>query len=600
MIAGQAAGVFEQCAECGEPIEQRPGGRRREYCSARCRMRAKRKRDAGATLFRFPRQRSSAGSTENPGPPEPPAGKLRRCSPADPPPVPAISPTGSVANPARVIAEWARECLRVPTGPLAGQPFEIADWQEAWLRGALAPGTREAGLSIARKNGKSALVAVAALAFLVGPLNRPNWRGVCTSLTGALAAEMRDAIRQTAEAAYPPLPVKVLRTPNAGRADGLNGARLDFLAADKASGHAAGADLAIIDEGGLLPEPKRGLWAAVRSCISGRNGRFWAISVRGDGPMFDELAGRAGDPAVHWTEYAAAPDAALDDPDAWAAANPGLATGIKSASYMADTARAALANPADQPKFRSLDLNLAESPDRQMIVAPGDWRACLADELPPRDGRCVIGWDLGGSASMSAVVALWPANGRMEVWAALPDTPDLASRGQADGVGALYSRMLAAGELALYPGRVVPASQFLLDALTRLAGGQAILAIGADRFRRAEAEEALDRAGVMLPVAWRGTGASATADGSHDVRAFQAAVIAGRVRCAPSLVMTAAIAESELRFDNAGNPALHKGRQRARIDALQAAVIACGLAAMPAAAATAGRMGYAGVVGGLR
>ena len=98
-----------------------------------------------------------------------------------------------------VVAEWAAEVLKVPTGPLRGQPFRIAGWQRDFLSAALGPGVREAGLSVARKNGKSGLIAALLLAYLAGPLNAQLWRGIVVSLTGALAGELRDAIDQTAE-----------------------------------------------------------------------------------------------------------------------------------------------------------------------------------------------------------------------------------------------------------------------------------------------------------------------------------------------------------------------------------------------------------------
>lgn len=73
------------------------------------------------------------------------------------------------------IRDWAEATLRVPAGPLRGQPLRLGKWQVGWLRGALAPDTHEAGLSVARKNGKSGLVAVALLAHLSGPANVPQW-----------------------------------------------------------------------------------------------------------------------------------------------------------------------------------------------------------------------------------------------------------------------------------------------------------------------------------------------------------------------------------------------------------------------------------------
>ena len=221
-------------------------------------------------------------------------------------PSPAPPSWESLADPAGAVVAWAAATLKVPTGPLRGQPFRIVDWQEDFLRDALAPGVREAGLSVSRKNGKSGVIAALLLAYLAGPLNRPEWRGIVTSMTGELAKELRHAIELTAATAN--LPIRVFRSPTPGRVEGLHGSRVDILAADKATGNAVGADIALIDEAGLLDESKRDLWNAVLSSVSGRDGRLVCISIRGDGPMFRELGERAADPAVVWHEYAAPTD----------------------------------------------------------------------------------------------------------------------------------------------------------------------------------------------------------------------------------------------------------------------------------------------------
>ena len=479
------------------------------------------------------------------------------------------------ADPAGAVAGWARSTLKVPTGPKRGEPFVIDDWQLDFLRDALAPGVREAGLSVARKNGKSGAIAAVLLAYLAGPLNRPEWRAIVVSMTGELAKELRHAIELTAATAG--LPIRVFKSPTPGRIEGEAGARVDILAADKATGAAVGADIALIDEAGLLDEAKRDLWNQVLSSVSGRDGRLICISIRGDGPMFRELGERAADPSVCWHEYAAPEDCELDDRGAWTAANPGLASGIKSERYMADMARRALASPADQRSFRSHDLNAPVDPGREMICSLADWRACLTDDPPERDGECVLGFDLGGSASMTALAAIWPRSGRMEAWGAFPAVPDALARGAADGVGGLYQQMVDRGEVTLYGGRVTPVAEFLADCAARLAG-ERIIAAGADRFRKAEAIQALESAGLRWPMQWRGQGASAVADGSHDVRSFQKRTIGRRLAAASSLLMASAISESAIDYDALGNPRLDKGRARGRIDALSAAVIAAGLA----------------------
>lgn len=483
----------------------------------------------------------------------------------------------STGTPAQQLVEWAESTLVVPDGLLRGQPFRIDQWQREFLEAALGEGIREAGLSVARKNGKSGLIAVLLLGFLIGPLHRPRWRGVVTAMTGDLAKELRTAIMATAEISGLLGHLQERVSPTPGRIIGPAGTRLDLLAADKATGHGIGADLAVIDEAGLMAENQRNLFNAMLSCVSGRDGRTVCISIQGDGPMFRELGERADDPAVVWHCYQPDARAALDDEEAWHAGNPGLRSGIKSLQYMRDMSRRALAAPSNAATFRAYDLNLPQDPSREVIVMPDQWDRCVVAEPPERDGECVVGIDLGGSTSMTAAAAVWPATGRMEVWAAFPSEPSLRERGASDGVQNLYVTMAEAGELRTWPGLVTPVPEFLLEVQDRLSG-ENILEVGADRYRRAEAMQAMADAGISWPMVWRGQGASATADGSHDVRAFQRAVLSGWLRCPHSMLMIQAIASSAVVRDPRGNPALDKSRSRGRIDALSAAVIAAGLA----------------------
>ena len=469
---------------------------------------------------------------------------------------------------------WAESELVIPSGPLRGRPFKIDDWQFDFLLDAHT--ARESGLSVARKNGKSGLIAAYLLGYLDGPLNFEDFRGVVCSVTGELAKELRLAMRLTAEASG--LEIDDRSTPTPGQIFGRNGSQVKFLASDKATGHAIGADIALIDEAGLLGEDKRELWNAILTSTSGRDGRLMCISIQALGPMFAELRDRAEDVAVAWHEYTTPLGMAIDDPAGWALSNPGLASGIKSESYMVDMARRALSSPADQPSFRAYDLNQPQEPGVEPLCTLSDWLGCIRppDQLPPRAGGCVVGIDLGGSSSMCALVAFWPSTGRAEAFAAFPAIPGLVERGKADGVGNLYARMEDRGELRTYPGRVTPIAPFLEDCAGALEGEHVIVA-GADRFRRAEALQAMADAGVSWSMEWRGQGAAATADGSHDVRAFQRYVLRSYWAMVESLVFESAVSKSQIRRDGAGNPALERATTRGRIDVCQAAVIAAGL-----------------------
>ena len=66
-------------------------------------------------------------------------------------------------------------CL-IPEGSKVGQPFKLLDFQRKFVLGVYdnPEGTSRAYLSVARKNGKSALIAAIVLAHLVGPEAKQN------------------------------------------------------------------------------------------------------------------------------------------------------------------------------------------------------------------------------------------------------------------------------------------------------------------------------------------------------------------------------------------------------------------------------------------
>ena len=479
-------------------------------------------------------------------------------------------------DPAGAVAAWSEARLTIPPGhPRAGEAMKLPGYGLAFLRDVFRPGVREGLLCCARKNSKSAICAVWLLACLCGPLRRLGWRaGVC-SISKLKAAELKVQCEQIAIASNL-RGLKFRRSPAPGRIESAWGA-VDILSSEGTSGASSGFDLAIIDEIGLLKPRDRDLVASMRSSISARDGKFVSLSVFGSSPFIPEILERRGDRGLVVHLFQAGEKARLDDEDAWRAANPGIAAGIKSATYMADEARRVAITTSDQSSFRALDMNRPAVPSTELLVSVDDFLDCETEELPAREGPAFVGVDLGSSASMSAAVAYWPGTYRMETWCAFPDTPLLAARGSADGVGDLYARALEMGELMTFPGRITPAHDFLAVVLDALQGAD-VHVIGADRFRRAEAEGTFEVAKIPWRRAWRGVGASATADGSFDVRSFQSAIIERRIKLLPSVLFPSAIGSCTLRRDAAGNPAIHKAKAIARIDLVSAGAIATGLA----------------------
>ena len=200
-------------------------------------------------------------------------------------PIPPVVAVVDHKNPVSALAAWSQKTLIVPPGhPLSGQPMALPDFAVNWLTESWA--AHESALSTARKNAKSAICAILALGYLVGPLRRPGWRGAIASLDKGKAGELRRQVKEIAEASN--LDVKIRRSPYPGVIESETGS-LDTLSADRLSGHSSGYDLCLIDETGLFPLRARELLAGLRSSVSARNGQTRHISIRGDSPLFREI-----------------------------------------------------------------------------------------------------------------------------------------------------------------------------------------------------------------------------------------------------------------------------------------------------------------------
>lgn len=479
------------------------------------------------------------------------------------------------------LIEWIGG-LEVHQGEHAGSRMRevIQPFQRRFLRGlARHP---EAALTMGRGNGKTMLAAAIAAACIAGPLAVPHGEVILVCPTYALAernfAHILAFLRRRIDRDRRRW--SLTQTTNVARlVDRQAGTRLSALSSAPTSLHGYAPSLVIADEPAQWrPTRADAMIAALRTALGKQPwSRLIAIGTRSPDP--DHWHSRmlyAGGSGVYAQIHAADPDE-----------SPYLLRQIRRANPMIDvitSLRVELLRARDNARLHGgeelaqwlslrLNLGVTGTTSRDPIVAPDDWLACVAAVPPPPQGPVAVGMDLGGSTSMTALVAYWPETGRLEARGAFPAVPPLRERAARDGAGRLYELMVRRGEIELYPGRVTPVGPFLRAQARRLQGHEVALAV-ADRYRQAEAEQALAAAGVAWPVEWRAVGSGQ--HGSADLRAFQAAVYDSHLASAPSLLMESAIAESQVEYDRRGNVSLGRARQRGRIDALQAAVLAVG------------------------
>lgn len=472
------------------------------------------------------------------------------------------------------------QSLRIPEGPKAGKPLRLAPFQRQFIRGALKKSTAVAVLSVGRGNGKSALTAGLALGELIGAWDRQPRREI---LAAARTREQAKIIFQYMFGLATSLPDEVQEQLHWRRApyveieyDGDGGGHIvRCIAADPKNALGTSPTLAIMDERGHWPADKGDdLEAALLSGLGKRNGRAVIISTS----AADDTASLSHwidepPPNTYVQEHRPAPGLPADDFDSLLIANPGCKYGIGSTpAWLHEQAKRAIARGGQAlSSFRLYNRNERVSDDRRdVLLTVDDWLSAETAELPPREGGCVVGVDLGGSASMSAAAFYWPNTGRLEAVAAFPTVPTLAHRSQRDGVRDRYVEMAERGELVTMGERVVPAAEFLTAVMDRL-GGAPVTCLTADRYRQSEFMDAMQGAGLAVPVVWRGMGWK---DGAEDCERFRAAVFDGLVSVAPSLLLRSAFADAVTVKDVSGNAKLAKARSTGRIDAAAATILA--------------------------
>ena len=488
--------------------------------------------------------------------------------------------------------------LKLVGGDHDGQPFTVLPWERRFIFGAFR--TRgAAALSVARGNGKSALVGAIATAVVdpAGPLHGNRRECICVAASFQQSRIIFEDVLSFLGQRYDIKKRDTWRLQDSANSATVefrpSGARVRCFGSDPSKAHGLRPYLALLDEPAQWDGHKSArMYAAMRTSLGKQpNSKLIALGTR---PELDDhwfsvlLAGGASYSQNHTTDK--------DDPPfhrrTWNKANPSLSHLPSLLAELQDEARIARKDPALLASFRSLRLNQGVSDVlRSLLLDAGLWESIEGD-VPPT-GRPVWGVDLGTSAAQSAVAAYWPS-GRLAALAAFPTVPGLAERGLRDGCGRLYQDCADRGELIQCGGNAVSVHALLQAALDRFGPPTAL---ASDRWRESELRDALTAAGVpSASLELRGMGYK---DGGEDVRFFRRACAEGKVTPVRSLLMTAAMSEARTIGDPAGNHKLAKNteggrRGMARDDAAAAAILAVSLGARRHAKPAGG--GYLGSV----
>lgn len=263
----------------------------------------------------------------------------------------------------RVVAFIHKYC-RVPEGEKIGQPIKLDPFQIKFIIAIYDNpyGTHSAYLSIARKNGKTALIAALLLAHLAGPEAVQNSQIVSGAQSKDQAAVIFELAVKMIELDQDLCRVISVK-PSGKRLVGLSkNVLFRALAAEGKTAHGLSPVLAILDEVGQIVGPTDKFVSAITTAQGAyTNPLLIAISTQSptDADLFStwiDAQKNAPDPRVVCHVYAAPDDCELDDKKAWAAANPALGV-FRSIDDVTKQAKQAIKLPANEPEFRNLILN---------------------------------------------------------------------------------------------------------------------------------------------------------------------------------------------------------------------------------------------------
>lgn len=449
---------------------------------------------------------------------------------------------------------------------------------------------RRAILSIARKNGKSALIAALALVHLIGPEAIPNGEIYSAANDRAQAAQVFKMAAQMVRA--DPELSALLRIVDSTKTIACysNGSAYQAISAEAGTKHGLNPSMVIFDE--LAQAKSRELYDVLDTAMGARaEPLFVSISTQSNDPehIFSKLIDdglNANDPTTVCHLYAVPEECEnVFDPKVWKLANPALGDFRDLADFKALASRAQRM-PAEEPKFRNLYLNQRVAPVSSLISRK-EWTACEGDATIADGEDVYLGLDLSSTTDLTALVMVSAADpGKVQAFLWKPED-HLEEHSDRDfgGGNRRYVEWKNAGYLLTTPGRSIDKG-LVAEFIAGICQRYAVRGMAYDRWRMEDLLREFDRIGFaahkdgekgdgLRLVPW-GQGFK---DMAPAVDAFEVAVMERKLIQPRNPVLTWNIANAVAVTDPAGNRKIDKDKARFRIDGAVALTMAVGLKA---------------------
>lgn len=474
----------------------------------------------------------------------------------------------------KVCAFIERYCV-TPEGEHVGQPIKLAPFQKKFINAVYdnKHGTRRAYLSIARKNGKSALVAGILLAHLVGPEAQLNSQIVSGAQSRDQAALVFNLAAKMVQLS-PELSGIVRIVPSGKRLIGLPlNVEYRALAADGTTAHGLSPILAILDETGQVRGSQNDFVDAITTAQGAHKAPLLLVistQAANDADLLSQWlddAEKSKDPRIVSHVYAAKPGADVLDKAAWKAANPALGI-FRSLEDLEEQAKQAARMPSAENTFRNLILNQRVSTVTPFI-SKNVWDSNSGRVVDFGDTKVWAGLDLSARTDLTALVIIGKIAG---VWHVVPHfwTPESGLHDRAKRDRQPYDVWARQDYLHTTPGATVD-YEFVAQDMAAILSELNVQAIAYDRWRITLLQKEFDTLGIDLPLVECGQGFK---DMSPAIDTLESELLNGRVAHGNHPVLTMCAANAVISKDAAGNRKLDKHKATGRIDGMVAMAMA--------------------------
>ena len=475
------------------------------------------------------------------------------------------------------IVAFIESYCKIPEGAQVGQPMKLMKFQKQFILDVYdnPHGTSRAYLSVARKNGKSALIAAVALAHIVGPEAKQNSQ----IISGARSRDQASLVFKLAEKMVrlsPELSKIVRIVPSQKMLIGLVcNVEYKAISAESGTAHGLSPRLAILDEVGQVRGPHDAFIEAIETAQGAHNDPLLiAISTQAatDGDLFSvwlDDAAVAGDKRIVSHLHTAPKDCEILDKKAWQVANPALGK-FRSLQDIKDFAQQADRLPAKANSFRWLFLNQrieAQSP----FLSRAEWEANAAPPDVEVGDVVFAGLDLSASRDLTALVLVFPKDGKFHIvphfW-----LPEDGLRDKAQSEKVPWDVWADQGYLTTISGPVIQ-PEVIAMAVAEVAKEYDLHLLAYDRWRISDFKRELDNIGAQIPMQPFGQGFKDMAPAVDKLEQL----VAERKLChAGHPLLNMCAAGAVVQSDPAGNRKLHKAKSYSKIDGLVALAMALG------------------------